>query len=110
VRELLHFVLIMCTDALTWAEDLGISKLIISSDCLDVINMMKEVNLCRYSSILLEVKERSRGFEDVRFRYDSRETNEDAHLVARNSISQDFGRHVWFLGRHEFVPDIIHEQ
>jgi hypothetical protein len=34
-----------CTEALTLAGDLGILKLIISSDWLEVINMMKEVNL-----------------------------------------------------------------
>jgi ribonuclease HI len=38
-----------CAEALCLAEDLGVTNLLISSDCKEVIEMMKTNNLCRYS-------------------------------------------------------------
>jgi hypothetical protein len=35
-------------------------------------------------------------FLEVNFKFEIRDTNGDTHLVARNSIMQPFGRHVWF--------------
>jgi ribonuclease HI len=42
-----------CAESLMLAQDLGATKLIVSSDCLEMINMLKTRNLCRYTAILL---------------------------------------------------------
>ena len=51
-----------CAEALVLAHDLGVPKVQITSDCLEVINMMKAKNLCRYSVILHEIQKRSHDF------------------------------------------------
>jgi hypothetical protein len=66
--------------------------------------MMKTNNLCRYSAILKEIVDRSSYFESLNFIFECRESNYDAHLVARNSISQPFGRRVRFLQPPDNVP------
>jgi hypothetical protein len=48
--------------------------------------------------------ERSSYFGSVNFIFESRESNYDAHLVARNPIFQPFGRRVWFLQPPDTVP------
>jgi ribonuclease HI len=96
-----------CAEALSRAEDLGISKMEVTADCLKVINMMKERSLCSYSTILHEIAQKSRSYKVISFKFESRETNGDAHLVARNSISQPFGRHVWYVEPPDFVSMII---
>jgi hypothetical protein len=62
----------------------------VSSDCLKVVKLMKEKNLCFYSAILKEIEIRSNFFEFVSFQHEDRECNEEGHLVARNSISASF--------------------
>jgi hypothetical protein len=87
-----------CADALVLAE-----KLTVSSDWLEVINMTKTKNLCRYSAILVEIENLSSNLELVSFQHEYRESNQDAHLIARNAIAVQFGRRVWFLETSDFV-------
>jgi ribonuclease HI len=56
-----------CVEALSLMRDLGISRMIISSDCLEVINMMKVKNICKYSVLLAEIERRRHDFEEVIF-------------------------------------------
>ena len=93
-----------CVEALVLAHDLGVSRVHITSDCLEVINMIKTQNLCRYSVILHEIQKRSHDFQEVKFQHEGRDMNGEAHLVARNSISVSFGRRVWLLEPPDFVP------
>jgi hypothetical protein len=44
-----------------------------------------------------------KSFEFVSFVHEGRDLNFDAHLVARNAISQQFGRRVWLIEPPEFV-------
>jgi ribonuclease HI len=71
-----------CAEALSLAEDLGITKMEVTTDCVEVINMLKEKSLCSYSTILHEIAQKSRSFEVISFKFESRETNGDAYLVA----------------------------
>jgi hypothetical protein len=98
---------IACAEAISLAEDLGITKMMVSSDCLEVINMMKEKSLCSYRAILHELEIKSNMFEEISFIHEGRDTNVDAHLLARNSIAQPFGRRVWFTEPPDFVTLII---
>jgi hypothetical protein len=76
-----------CTEALTRAEDLDFLKMVVSMDCLEVVNSMKTKNLCVCSSILYEIETRYRNFALVDLKHDSSTSNVDAHLVARNAIA-----------------------
>jgi hypothetical protein len=70
-----------CAEALCLAEDLGVTNLLISSDCKEVIEMMKTNNLCRYSALLKEIVERSSYFEFVNFIFESRESTCRLHTM-----------------------------
>jgi hypothetical protein len=83
---------IACVEAISLAEDLGITKMMVSFDCLEVINMMKKKSLCSCRAILHEIEIKSNMFEEISFNHEGRDTNVDAHLLARNSIAQPFGR------------------
>jgi hypothetical protein len=65
---------------------------------------MQSKYLCRYNSILVEIKERFRLFNSVIFIHERREVNQEAHLIARNAISGLFGCRVWYFDPPDFVP------
>jgi hypothetical protein len=50
---------------------------------------------------------RPKLFEEVAFKHETREANDDTHLVARNAISNEFGHQVWFMEPPDFVPLIV---
>jgi hypothetical protein len=90
-------------EALILAQDLGIQRLLVSSDCLEIVNALKNKNLSVYSSILVEIESRPSSFEVISFQHESRDSNGDAHLVARNAISQSFGRRLWLIDPPDYV-------
>jgi hypothetical protein len=51
----------------------------------------------------VEIEKRSADFDEVKFQYESRKTNVDAHLLAKNSIYEQFGRRVWYVEPPEHV-------
>jgi ribonuclease HI len=93
-----------CAEALSLAEGLGITHIQVVSDCLEVIKALKEKNLSSYSSILFEISERCKLFQFVSFQHEGRESNGDAHVLARSAISQNFGRRLWLINPPYLVP------
>jgi hypothetical protein len=53
----------------------------VSSDCLEVINLMKTKSLCRYIAILLGNDKHTRYFKVVNIQHEGGEFNVDAHLL-----------------------------
>jgi hypothetical protein len=49
----------------------------------------------------------SKKFVEVKFKFRSRDTSADAHLVARNSIMQPFGCDVCFTEHPDYVPLMV---
>jgi ribonuclease HI len=92
-----------CSEALSLAEDLGVTMIHVSFDCLEVINSLKGESLCSYTSILTEFGIRSSRFNSVRFYHESRDLNGDAHVLARNALGQVFGRRLWLINPPDFV-------
>jgi hypothetical protein len=86
-----------CREALAPATDLNLQCFVIASDCLQVINNLKDTYEGSYSMITSEIKARSREFIDVRFKHENRASNGEAHRVARSFISNTAGRQVWLL-------------
>jgi hypothetical protein len=93
----------VCSEATALAEDLGVTSIQISSDCLEIINSLKDGSLCSYTYILIEIGIRSSHFHSVRFYHESRDLNGDAHTVARNALGQNFWRHLWLINPPDFV-------
>jgi hypothetical protein len=62
------------------AEDLGLNKLIISTDFSEVVTMIREESKCGYSAILHEIKVKSSSFKVMSIIFEGRDTNGDAHF------------------------------
>jgi ribonuclease HI len=76
-----------CQEALALAADLHLSRVKVASDCLEVINSLDGNYLGKFSSVLCEIRSRSRDFADVTFVHERRTANMEAHSLARSCIS-----------------------
>ena len=92
-----------CNEALALAMDLQLTDLLIASDCLEVVNRIGTSTATHYSPVLHEIMARRRDFHHVKFKFEHRENNFDAHALAKAATSLAVGRHIW-LGT---LPDII---
>ncbi|KAK1602924.1 hypothetical protein QYE76_018047 [Lolium multiflorum] len=81
-----------CREALALAEDLNIQKMVVASDCLQVINNIHGDFRGSYSMVTREINAKSSSFSDVRFRHENRASNSEAHRVARSFVSSITGR------------------
>jgi hypothetical protein len=78
------------------ALDLSLQRIRVASDCLSVVNAMKEQNRGRYSHILHEIMAASVAFTDFSLVYESRCSNNEPHALARSILGSPAGRYVWF--------------
>ena len=86
-----------CREALDVADDLLLGSIHVASDCLQVVKGLHDDYCGIYGSILLDIKERSRQRGLTFFHHEGRETNVEAHCLARFASSLPGGRHLWFL-------------
>jgi hypothetical protein len=73
---------IACREALALAEDLNLSHVCIASDCLEVINSIRDGSSGIYSTILREIAVRRRHFVAVLFVHEKRTSNTHAHNLS----------------------------
>ncbi|TVU03102.1 hypothetical protein EJB05_51372, partial [Eragrostis curvula] len=92
-----------CNEALSLALDCNLSKYLIATDCVEVVRGLEEKSLCSYSAIFREINLRRNFAGDVQFKHERRDSNEDAHKLAKAVCSFAPGRYVWFLQPPEFV-------
>jgi ribonuclease HI len=103
VRVILHITdpetpeAIACSEALALAENCGIGKMIVASDCLCVIKSINEMLRCPYMMILQEIYEKAKYFDLVRFVHESRDCNREARTFAKYACTLRVGRHVRFV-------------
>ena len=50
-----------------------------------------------YGPIVLEIKRRMQSLARIDFVHEGRQSDFDAHQLAKNSVSLDFGRRVWLI-------------
>jgi ribonuclease HI len=93
---------IACREGLALCSDLHVNRIILASDCLEVVNAIKEGSRGSYYSVLCEINQRSSAFASVSFNHEGRKSNMHAHNLARSHISLEHGRHMWLLNS----PDI----
>ena len=91
-----------CSEALALAEDLHLRNLTIASDSYQVVRDIKNEAFPSYVAILREIKHTSLNFDSVSFCFEFRESNFEAHSLAKGASTLSVGRHVW-LG---ITPDI----
>ncbi|KAM0899357.1 hypothetical protein ACQ4PT_021248 [Festuca glaucescens] len=87
-----------CREALSLAVDLQLTRIVVASDCMEVIKSFEGVYLGKLSTVIQEIKSRAEGFASVSFVHERRCSNVEAHSLARSSVNREFGRHVRFLG------------
>ena len=94
---------IACAEALALAEDCGIRKVKVASDCLNVIKNIMENSRCSYMIILRDIQERAKTFDYVQFAHKGRDANMEAHNLAKVACTFKDGRHVWLTSPPEFL-------
>jgi ribonuclease HI len=82
-------------EGLNLAQDLLLTKVRLASDCLSVINALKEENWGSYSQILQEIKRTSRDLEEVSFVHENRLSNKEPHDLGKFVLGWPVGRYVW---------------
>lgn len=92
-----------CFEGLALAQDLNIANIQVTTDCLVVSREINDGSLASYGSILKEIAERRRHFNNFRVVHERRSFNTEAHNFARSSVVLQTGRHLW-LG---FSPDPV---
>jgi hypothetical protein len=86
-----------CREAMDTAEDLQLGRVRIASDCTEVINGLQGVCLGVFGTILREVRDRAAQRGDTYFVHEGRESNGEAHRLARFASTLPVGRYVWFV-------------
>jgi ribonuclease HI len=92
-----------CREVLAHAADLDLLRFRVASDCLNVVRSVHGAGMGSYSQIIKEIKARMVNFTSVNFVHEGRESNVDAHTLARHCIYMSVGRYVWLLS----LPDGI---
>jgi ribonuclease HI len=96
-----------CKEALELVEDLSQHKLMIASDCLNVINDIRaKFYKGYYCMILRDIEQRRVSFQATKYGHEQREANGEAHRLARMATTLEVARHVWFLDPpdHRCIP------
>ena len=91
---------IACREAIALAEDLHIQRMVVASDCKQVIGDITRGHKGSYGSIISEIKSRSLRFQ-CNFSFEGRRVNLEAHKLVRFALRLAFGRHVWLGQPHD---------
>ena len=81
----------------TCSRNLDLQKIIIATDCVNVVKNIYGQGMRLYGHIVIEIKAGTARFVDAQFVHEVRNSNGDAHRLARSSICEAVGRHVWLL-------------
>ena len=86
-----------CREGLALARDLGLQRFRMASDCANVVSSAQGPGMGLYGHIVREIKAGLASFTDALLVHEGRISNGDAHRLAKISIYESLGRHVWFL-------------
>jgi hypothetical protein len=88
---------IACKEGLALATDPVLRYFRLLCDNAEVIRSIWEGTMGSYGHIVQEIRARSHDFNFVDFVHHVRQSNFDAHVLARSSGYGKLGRHVWFV-------------
>ena len=86
-----------CREGFALAVDLMISRVRIASDCVGAVRSLEGSGMRRYGHVVRELKAAMASFEGAEVVHEGRASNIGAHTLARSSIYESVGRHVWFF-------------
>ena len=74
-----------CSDGLVLAQQTGVQKLWLETDCKELVNLWNAGDNQRstVAELLGEIRELSMGFQDFKFSFISRDCNRVAHVLAK---------------------------
>jgi len=78
-------------EGLVLARDLGMQRITIASDCVNVVCSIQGSGMGLYGHIVREIKAEMTSFTKANFVHEGRNSNGDAHRIARSSIYNDVG-------------------
>lgn len=83
-------------EGLALANDLVLNRVRIANDCANAVTSIVQPTLGAYTQITREIKADAIAFQEMEFACSrERETNHDAHMLARSLLFNSLGRHVW---------------
>ena len=88
---------IACKEGLVLASDLVLRDFRLSCDNTGVIRSIREGSMGSYGYIVKEIRARLREFNFVEFVHEGRQSNFEAHVLARSSVCEELSRQVWFV-------------
>ena len=86
-----------CREGVALATDLNLSKVQLACDSANVVRSIKSVALGSYGHVVREIQASSSCFESFDFVHEGRESNGDAHSLARSSVLFELRKQVWFF-------------
>lgn len=94
---------IACQEDLALASDLSLQNLRVASDGTNVARSILGKAMGPYGPVMQEINSRRRCFGRVEFIHEGRQSNVDAHRIARSAVLCSLGRHVWSLSPSDGV-------
>ena len=91
---------IACREALCAAEDLLLQSFVVASDAKQVVRDIAEGFHGKHGAIINKIKAYSTAFS-CSFIFESRDSNVEAHRLARYALNLAPMRHVWFGQPHD---------
>jgi ribonuclease HI len=88
---------IACREGMSLALDLQVVNFRLASDNQNVVKNIRQGSHGVYGQIIHEIKERRFSFASVEIVHERRESNVDAHNIARSALFDDLGRHLWLM-------------
>lgn len=92
-----------CCEAVDLARDIGARKVMVASDCRNVVASLEQGTMGAYAHIVDEIKASTTSFQNLVFCYDSRLSNKEAHNLARSVVRDTQGRRMWLVQPPEGV-------
>jgi hypothetical protein len=84
-------------EGLALAKDLMRKKFQIATDCANVVKSLRGLGMGLYGHIAREITMGLVSLTSVAVIRDRRSSNVDGHMLAKSSIYNSVGRHVWFF-------------
>ncbi|KAI5016597.1 hypothetical protein ZWY2020_006448 [Hordeum vulgare] len=95
-----------CGEALALADDLSVQKVVVASDCRDVVKDINQGTRGPNSAVIHEIIARSSSFTSCKFLHERRNFNFEAHDLAKSACNLRMGRHIWLGFPHN--PNLVH--
>jgi ribonuclease HI len=86
-----------CREACALAKDIHVRRIMVATDCMNVVTSLAEGTLGSYAHIVREIRESKGDFDALEFRHEARSSNKEAHCLARSAVYDAPGRRVWLV-------------